>query len=170
MTIELRGLIEEKHAAMRKAHCTGSSDARATTDQCDRRCRVMWRLERSAHNHRPFRTKRAVHRVDRGDLEDLLLRQRRKKTRQPFGQQAFTGPWCAVHQQVVTASCSHLNREPRRLLAVDVTQVEFVVDLAVRHHGLCPARACVATQDVDCLCQRSNDRDLRTWDESRLPS
>ena len=83
----------------------------------------MRRLERRPAQQRRVRRQQPGHRVHRGDLQRLLVVERRQHAGQPLGQHRLAGPGRAGEQQVVPAGGGHLDRAPAHRLPDHVAQV-----------------------------------------------
>src|SRR5207247_4126227 len=122
-TLELRQLVEQQHSSMRQAGLAGPQSRPAADD---RRCRraVMRRAKRRVADQWMVRIDEACDRVDAGDLECLLLLERRQDPRQSPGEHRLSGARRPTEQQIVTAGRRQLECTPSTLLAADVGEIE----------------------------------------------
>jgi hypothetical protein len=119
---ELRKLVEEKHAAMRKGDLTRT---RIGTPADHGRCRraVMRRPEGRHDDERALRWQQSYDRVDARHLERLRPCQRRKDSRQPPSEHRLAGSGGTCEQEVVGARAGDLESAPSSFLPAHVGQV-----------------------------------------------
>ncbi len=96
---------------------------RAAADDRRRRGRVVRSPERPHRDQRPARGEQAGHRVDAGDLEGLLVRERRQDSRQAPGEHRLSDAGRAREDQVVRPRGGDLERPSRSFLPPDVGEV-----------------------------------------------
>lgn len=120
LAVELRQFVEEQHALVRQGDLARLRAA-AAADQ--RRCRggVVWLAERPL---RPVAERDvAGHRMDRRDLQRLVLAERRQQAGQAAGQERLAGARRAAEQEVVRAGGGNQQGALGRCLALYLGQV-----------------------------------------------
>ena len=119
--IELRQLVQEQHAVVRKRNLAWSR-ASAAADEGDGRRRVMWRAKRSSP---PALESKAVQRqgTDRRRLDGFVLVEFRQQPGQPLRQHALAAARRTDQQQAVFASRSNFKGAPCSCLPPHIDQV-----------------------------------------------
>ena len=109
---------------MREARLTRSR-ARAAADDGRDRGTVVWCAERGRDDQRPPGKQQPSHRVDAGDLESIVRRERRQDAGQPAGEHRLARPRRARQQEVVISSGCDLECAPSTLLPADVLEIRM---------------------------------------------
>ncbi len=120
--LEFRELIEKEHAVVREADLSGLG-AKPAADQRGQRGGVM-RVAEWAPARQLAVVQEPGDRMNHADFQRLGRGQRRQQARQALRQHRLARSRRADHQQVVAASGRDLERALRRLLALDVGEVE----------------------------------------------
>ena len=119
---KLGQLVEQEHATVRERDLARTR-ARTASDDRGSRSAVMRRAKRGHGDERPVRREEPGNRVDAGDLERLLPRQRREDSGQPPGEHRLARARRTCEQQVVRARGRDLESAACSFLAPHVRQV-----------------------------------------------
>ena len=133
LAVELGQLVQEQHALMGQGDLAGLRTA-AAADQGRPGGAVVGRAERPLG---PGVQRRVTgHRLNGGDLQGLLLVQRRQQAGQAAGQQGLAGTGRAAEQQIVGAGGGNQQRALGGGLALHLGQVRIGSGLAQQAAGL----------------------------------
>ena len=152
-----------------QAHLAGPERPAAATDQRDDGGLVVRRPERRAVEQRAVGQRAAGRRVDAGDGERLLGRERREQPGQALGQHGLARPGRPDHQEVVAPGRGDLERPATDRLAPHVGQVGLVGRSAGAADGgrwLGPLG--LAAQHPGQVAQRRRAVDVAAAHEGRL--
>jgi hypothetical protein len=129
LLVKLGHLIEEQHAAVGQRDLAGLRIAPAA-DQPGVGDGVVGRAKGPVADQWHIRRQQPLDRVDLGDLEGLVQRQRRQDRGHAACQQSLARAGRPAHQDVVGAGRGHLEGALDMLLALDIGQIDRVAGLA----------------------------------------
>ena len=120
---DLGALVEKQHPAVRPADGAGPGHSGTAADECGDAGAVMRCDERRPGDQRRGVRQQAGHRVNRCDLQRLVVRQWRQEPRKPLRQHRFTYPGRPGQHQVMRPGGGDLDRKTRLGLAHHVGQI-----------------------------------------------
>ncbi len=123
MASELGQLVEEEHAVVGEAHLTRAKGCSAA-DQTRVAHGVVRSTERPHGDERAPRREAPGHRMDLGDREGFIERQRWKDPRQPAREHGLPGTGRSDQQKVVPSRRRDLQRAPSGHLAAHIREVQ----------------------------------------------
>ena len=156
---------------MSEAHLAGPRQA-AAPDEAGGRDRVVGRAERPPRDEWAAGVEQPGHRVDAGDLDRLVQRERRQEPRQPPGEHRLAAPGGPDHEHGVPAGGGHLERPPGGALPAHLGEVGAGRPAAARQQRgrVEPHERGLGAplQEVDGGAQGRGAEDLDTGHQSRL--
>jgi len=163
---ELRQLVEEQHAVVGERDLAGSGDL-APADQAGDRDGVVGGAERADPDEAGAGAEEAGGGEHLGDLERLVLLERRQQAGQAPGQHGLAGAGRAGEEQVVGAGGGDLQGPAGLVLAADVGEVLDRRDRGLRRRAG-TVQVAPADQPLADLPERGGAGDPQVGDEGRL--